>query len=141
MCQCAHTRGSLQQALGLWWCSHALCVDLGRSGNLPLRRFDFSLSTQQCSIYLFFNFLKTLFIHETQREAETQADREAGSLRGARRGTLSRVLGPCTELKADVQLLSSPSVPTAVVLEEASALLGRQHNTAKRLYLGRLQGK
>ena len=75
------------------------------------------------------------------RERQRHADREAGSLRGARRGTRSRVLGPCPELKADAQLLSSPGVPTAVVLEEASALLGRQHNTVYRLYLGRLQGK
>ena len=40
-----------------------------------------------------FFFFKILFIYEkhTQREAETQAEREAGSMQGARCGTRSRV--------------------------------------------------
>ena len=43
---------------------------------------SFKMEKHYCS---FFFFLKILFIHE--REAETQAEGEAGSLRGAQCGT------------------------------------------------------
>ena len=49
-----------------------------------------------------------LFIHErhTHREAETQAEGEAGSVQGARGGTRSRAPGSRPEPKADAQPLS-----------------------------------
>ena len=37
-------------------------------------------------IFTYFFFLKILFIYERHREAETQAEGEAGSMQGARRG-------------------------------------------------------
>ena len=37
-----------------------------------------------------FFFFKIVFIHERQREAETQAEREAGSMWGAQCGTRSQ---------------------------------------------------
>ena len=60
-----------------------------------------------------FFFFKDLFIHpwETQREAETQVEGEAGSMQepdaGLDPGTLGSRPGP----KADAQLLSHPEVP------------------------------
>ena len=60
--------------------------------------------------YLFF-FLKIyLFIRDTQKEAETQAEREAGYLQGSWCGTWSPDPGSCPEPKADTQLLSHPGV-------------------------------
>ena len=66
--------------------------------------------------FLSFFFLKTfiyLFIHETQREAETG---EADSMQGARYGTQSWILGSSPEPKADAQRLSHPGVPTVYFL-------------------------
>ena len=50
---------------------------------------------------------------DTEREAETQAEGEAGSLRGAQ----CRIPDPGSlpELKADAQLLSHPGVPSPAV--------------------------
>ena len=54
-----------------------------------------------------------MFTRDTQREAETQAEGEAGSMQGARCGTRSRDPGSCPGLKADdVQLLDYPGVPS-----------------------------
>ena len=49
-------------------------------------------------------------MRDTGREAETQAEREAGSLQGTRCGTQSQILGLCPELKTDAQPLSHPGV-------------------------------
>ena len=48
-------------------------------------------------------------MRDTQREAETQGEGEAGSSEGARCGT--RFLGSGPEPKADAQPLSHPGVP------------------------------
>ena len=48
-----------------------------------------------------------------EREAETQAEGEAGSMQEAGRGTRSLDLGSHLEPKADTQLLSHPGVPPA----------------------------
>ena len=68
------------------------------------------ITSQVCLTYLFsvFLFLKIfyLFIHERHREAETQAEGQAGSLQGAPCGTRSQSPGSRPELKADAQLLS-----------------------------------
>ena len=53
---------------------------------------------------------------DTEREAETRAEGEAGSMQGARRGTRSRILGPRPEPKADAQPLSHPGAPPAFFL-------------------------
>ena len=55
-------------------------------------------------------------MRDTQREAETQAEGEAGSLQGARCRTRSQILGSQPEPKAGIQLLSHPGISTAVVL-------------------------
>ena len=59
----------------------------------------------------FKNKILYLFIHEGQKEAETQAKGEVGSLRGARCGLDPRTPGSCLEPKADTQPLSHPGVP------------------------------
>ena len=56
----------------------------------------------------------------TRREAETQAEGEAGSLQGARRGTRSRDPGSHPEPKADAQPLSHPGAPGRYLLEDKS---------------------
>ena len=68
---------------------------------------DVSKPTQ---LYIFF---KILFIHE--RQAETQAEGEAGSLQGARRGTGSRDtrIRPWAEVGA--KPLSHPGCPGCVM--------------------------
>ena len=45
-------------------------------------------------------------MRDIEREAETQAEGEAGSPQRAQRGTGSRILGSGPELKADAQPLS-----------------------------------
>ena len=50
-------------------------------------------------------------MRDTQREAETQAEEEAGCPQGARCRTLSWTLGSRPELKADAQQLSHPGDP------------------------------
>ena len=61
-------------------------------------------------MYLFLRFY--LFIHERhKREAETQAEGEAGSLCEPNMGLDPRTLGSCPELKADAQPLSPPGAP------------------------------
>ena len=48
---------------------------------------------------------------DTQREAKTQAEGEAGFMQGAQCGTRSWDSGSRPELKADAQPLSHPGVP------------------------------
>ena len=50
-------------------------------------------------------------MRDTQREAKTQAEREAGSMQEADLGLDPRTPGSHPELKTDVQLLSHPGVP------------------------------
>ena len=57
-------------------------------------------------------------MRDTQSEAETQAEGEAGSMQEARRGTRSQDPGSCPEQKVDAQLLSHPGVPLFVVLNK-----------------------
>ena len=52
-----------------------------------------------------------LFMRDTQREAETQAEGEVGFPQGAQCGTPSPNLGPHPEPKADAQPLSHPGIP------------------------------
>ena len=73
------------------------CVDMG-PGARPVE-FHFS-----------FYFIY-LFMRDTGREAETQAEREAGSMQEAQCGTQSQDSRSHPEPKADAQLLSHPGVP------------------------------
>ena len=52
-----------------------------------------------------------LFRRDNEIETETQAEGEAGSMQGARRGTRSRIPGSRPEPKADTQPLNHPSIP------------------------------
>ena len=61
-------------------------------------------------IFFFLDFIY-LSLTDPEREAETQAEGEAGSLRGARCGTRSRALGSRPGPEADAQLLSHPGAP------------------------------
>ena len=45
--------------------------------------------TEHPLLCIFLNFIY-LFMRDTQRESETQAEGETGSMQGARRGTLSQ---------------------------------------------------
>ena len=61
-------------------------------------------------------FLKIFFfMRDTQREAETQAEGEAGSLQGSPMWDSSRTPGSHREPKADAQLLSHPGVPALLL--------------------------
>ena len=62
-------------------------------------------------LLLFFKILKNLFMSDTQKEAETQAEGEAGSLQEPDAGLDPETLGPRPEPKADAQPLSHPGVP------------------------------
>ena len=53
---------------------------------------------------------------EREREAETQIEREAGSLEEPDAGLDPRTPGSHPELKADVQPLSHPGVPDFLML-------------------------
>ena len=50
-------------------------------------------------------------MREREREAETQAEGEAGSMEGADVGLDPRTPGSCPVPKADAQPLSHPGVP------------------------------
>ena len=67
--------------------------------------------------FYFILFLKifNLFIHEknSEREAEIQAEGEAGSMREPDVGLDPGTLGSHPEPKAEAQLLSHPGVPTS----------------------------
>ena len=60
---------------------------------------------------LFFKDFMYLFMRDTEREADTQAEGEAGSLQGARWGLDPGTPGSHPEPKADAQPLSHPGVP------------------------------
>ena len=51
-------------------------------------------------------------MRDHERETETQAEGEAGSMQGAQYGTRSWIPGSRPEPKADAQPLSHPGVPT-----------------------------
>ena len=85
------------------------------------------VNTPDTLFFFFFRFY--LFIHEThtQREAETQAEGGAGSMRGARCGTQSPTPGSQPKLKADAQPLS-PQAPqdTLFLSSRVAVYLGLQ---------------
>ena len=65
-------------------------------------------------------FFKILLIHErhTQREAEAQAEGEAGSMQEAQCGPRSWIPGSHSKPKADAQPLRHPGVPeTSIFLK------------------------
>ena len=65
-------------------------------------------------VFVFLGFY--LFIHERQREVETQAEGEAGSLWGPHAGLDPRTPGSHPGPKADTQLLSPPHASHEAVL-------------------------
>ena len=74
-------------------------------------------------LLLFFKFYY-LFLRDTQREAETQVEGEAGSMQGARCGTQSQdpVITPWPKAD-DAQPLSHPGIPKLNILEPKLLLL------------------
>ena len=84
-----------------------------RSGTIKFFLFNFvKKGGTEGSLFFFFKIY--LFMRGTQREAETQAEGEAGSLQGASCRTLSpKPQGSHPDLKADTQSLSHPGVPEA----------------------------
>ena len=62
-------------------------------------------------------------MRDTEREAETQAEWEAGSSRGAQCRTQSQTSGSHSELKADAQPLSHPGIPISIVLNDPTGVL------------------
>ena len=84
-----------------------------------------SVSSHLCSLH-FFKKRFYLFIHERPRERQTQAERgEAGSMKGAWCGTLSRDSIFSLERKADAQPLSHPDAPTLFFLKLAILIVAR----------------
>ena len=73
----------------------------------------------------YFFFFKILFIYswETQREAETQAEGEAGSMQGPRCGTRSRVSRITPQAKGGAKLLSHWGCPIPWVLTNVCSLV------------------
>ena len=63
-------------------------------------------------IFYFFKDFIYLFMRDTQRESETQAEGEVGSLQGTQCGARSQDPGSRPEPKADAQPLSHPGVPS-----------------------------
>ena len=60
---------------------------------------------------IFFKDFIYLFMRDTEREAETQAEGEAGSLQGTSAGLNPRILESRPEQKTDAQPLSYPDIP------------------------------
>ena len=57
-------------------------------------------------------------MRDWQREVETEAEEEAGSLQGALRGTRFQIPGSHPEPKADAELLSHPGVLRLCIFNE-----------------------
>ena len=70
---------------------------------------DSGRGTCKCGAFYFFIFL---FMRDTQREAETQAEGEAGSMQGAQRRTRSRDPRVTPWAEGGVKLLSHPGCPS-----------------------------
>ena len=66
---------------------------------------------EEIHVHIFKKDFIYLFMRDSEREAETQAEGEAGSLQGAQCGLDPKTPGSCPEPKADAQLLSHPGVP------------------------------
>ena len=65
----------------------------------------------------FFKDFIYLFMRDTHREAETQAEGEAGSMQGAQRGTWSRVSRIRPWAEGGAKPLSHPGCPSIFLLE------------------------
>ena len=61
-------------------------------------------------------------MRDTEREAETQAEREAGSMKEAQRGTLSQIPESSPGPKADAQPLSHPASHILLIIMRAPDL-------------------
>ena len=70
------------------------------------------------TLLLIYLFLKRfcLFIHERQREAETQSEEEAGSVQGAQRGIRSLVSRITPLAEGGAKPLSHPGCPDFATL-------------------------
>ena len=62
-------------------------------------------------------------MRDTEREAEIQAEGEAGFMQGARCGTPLGTKESHPELKADAQLLSHPGAPDGNIFEKIFCFL------------------
>ena len=78
-----------------------------------------SLTFWRAFIFLVFY----LFIHERQREAEIQAEGEAGSMQGARRGTQSPFSRFTPWAEGGAKLLSHPRLPSGELLKDVCCVL------------------
>ena len=95
----------------------------------PYSSYFASMKVKVCTfIYLFLKDFIYLFTRDTHRDAETQAEGEAGSLRGARCGTWSQDPGP----KADTQPLSHPGVPWKI---DSHVQMAKQKQKHPRTYM------
>ena len=65
-------------------------------------------------MFPFFKDFIYLFMRDMEREAETQAEGEAGSMQGADAGLDPRTPGSRPEPKAGAQPLSPPGAPDAI---------------------------
>ena len=63
------------------------------------------------SLFFFLKDFPYLLMRHTEREGETQAEGEAGSLQRDQCGTQSLIPGSCLEPTVDAQPLSHPGVP------------------------------
>ena len=59
-------------------------------------------------------------MRDTEKEAETRAEGEAGSMQGARRGTRSRVSRVTPWAEGGAKLLSHPGCPLIILNKEIS---------------------
>ena len=75
---------------------------------------------------------------EREREAETQAKGEAGSLQGAQCGTQSWIQGSRPEQKADAEPLSHSGIPDLQYFKNNSP--GIERKSKKTFWGGRKQG-
>ena len=75
------------------------------------------------AVFIYFLFFKIfyLFIHERHREAETEAEGEAGSLRGACCGTRSQDPGITTQAKGRRSTAEPPRRPSSWVFSPSSS--------------------
>ena len=70
-----------------------------------------------------------LFIHERHREAETQAEGEAGSMQGARCGPWDHAL---SQRQTDAQPLSHPGVPGCLLLQNLAVMAYKKLSVGKK---------
>ena len=87
-----------------------------------MQYFENILSMVKGIIYIFFFFFFVIHERHTEREAETQAEGEVGSIQGAQCGTWSQVSRIIPWAEGSTKLLSHPGCPKGIIYKRKNKI-------------------